>query len=349
MVDGCVGVNTEVERSVVMANSGETASVRCCSMDGTTCETDQLDGGCHSGKTFLEALHICAANGHRLCTEAEVNDDVCCSSGCNFDGHHVWVSDIPVFHPHPVTTTLDGDTEICRPCVEGMSGCTHHALSDQLEALQPSGWCTLNCPMNAGGCGPGGGISGSHCVCGDTCLGTHEAETASFHGAVVHANTASAAHSGFSGSSFIDYINPNGDYIEWSVPSCSAGSVTASFRYSLSSGNRPLEVQVNGEQVTADLSFPATGGWNQWAEASVAIPVVEGTNVVRLVANGHSGANMDALIITPNLPQCLPCTAEMGGCTHHAVADATWCESNCPGGPGCGPGGGISGSHCVCT
>jgi len=138
-------------------------------------------------------------------------------------------------------------------------------------------------------------------VCGRTCLGTHEAEGARLNGAEVHANTASAAHAGFWGSSFVDFINTNGDYIEWSVPSCSAGSVSISFRYSLARGDRPLEVQVNGQQVSAGLSFPHTGSWNQWAEtASLTVPVVEGENVVKLVAAGHSGANVDALIITPN-------------------------------------------------
>jgi hypothetical protein len=270
-------------------------------MDGTTCDSDHLPGGCQSGKTFFEAWQICAANGERLCTEEEINDRLCCGSGCGFDHHQVWVSDIPVVHTRPVTTTVDGDNEVCRPCGSGMSGCTHHALSAQLDALQPDGWCNMNCPMNVEGCGSGPGISGSHCVCGRTCLGTHEAEGARLNGAVVHVDTSSRAHAGFSGSSFVDYINKNGDYIEWSVPSCSAGFVTVSFRYALARGDRPLEVHVNGQQVTADLSFPHTGSWNQWAEtASLTVPVVEGENVVKLLAAGHSGANVDALIITPN-------------------------------------------------
>jgi hypothetical protein len=92
MVDGCLNQNTEVPRAVISTNTDATASVRCCSMDGTTCDTDHLPGGCQSGKTYEEAASICAANGERLCTEAEIIDRVCCGTGCGFDGHQVWVS-----------------------------------------------------------------------------------------------------------------------------------------------------------------------------------------------------------------------------------------------------------------
>jgi len=131
------------------------------------------------------------------------------------------------------------------------------------------------------------------------CFGTHEAEVATIVGAVVHANTASQDHAGFSGSSFVDYLHPDTDYIEWSVPSCSGGPAQASFRYALSGGNRPLQLLVNGHELTAQLSFPATLSWASWGLASVVVPLTEGTNTVRLVATGASGANMDALILSP--------------------------------------------------
>jgi len=129
------------------------------------------------------------------------------------------------------------------------------------------------------------------------CLGTHEAEAATLHGAIVHANTASAVHQGFTGSSFVDYINPTGDYIEWTLP-CSGGSATLSFRYSLAGGNRPLQVLVNGVEAAASLSFPATGAWNQWGTASVDVELSGGSNTIRLAVTGSSGANTDSLIIS---------------------------------------------------
>jgi len=132
-----------------------------------------------------------------------------------------------------------------------------------------------------------------------SCLGTYEAESATIVGAIVHANTRSRGHAGFTGDSFVDYLNRNDDYIEWSVPSCSGGGATASFRYALHSGDRPLQVLVNGQEVQdTPLSFPATGSWSSWSEVSVPIELTAGSNVVRLTATGRSGANMDSLIIT---------------------------------------------------
>jgi len=74
------------------SHSGTTASVRCCSMDGSSCSTSGLDGGCQAGKTLAEAHAICAANDERLCTEHEMADNVCCNTGCWFNHHAVWVT-----------------------------------------------------------------------------------------------------------------------------------------------------------------------------------------------------------------------------------------------------------------
>jgi len=91
MVDGCTTQNAQVERAVVSEFDDATASVRCCSISGDTCDSDHLDGGCQSDKTYVEATALCAANGERLCTEVEIDSQLCCSTGCNFDGHQVWV------------------------------------------------------------------------------------------------------------------------------------------------------------------------------------------------------------------------------------------------------------------
>lgn len=140
----------------------------------------------------------------------------------------------------------------------------------------------------------------------DQCTGYYQAEAATIVGAVVHANTASAAHYGFSGDSFVDYLNPDGDYIEWTVESCGGGPAVLSFRYSLASGDRPLRVLVNNQQEAGEgglredglLSFPATNAWNNWEVASVFANLHAGTNTIKLETAGSSGANMDALLIT---------------------------------------------------
>jgi len=140
------------------------------------------------------------------------------------------------------------------------------------------------------------------------CFATYEAEDATLVGAVVHTAAGHVGLNDNSGSSFVDFINAYDDYIEWSAPRCNEGSATLSFRYALASGNRPLNVFVNGQEVATSLSFPSTGSWEDWGEVSVQASLVAGDNVIRLGAAGQSGANVDALIITasPESPHTGP-------------------------------------------
>jgi len=92
MVDGCENQNTEVSREVVHISDARTASVRCCNDVGDHCDTSDLQGGCQSDKTYEEAVQVCADNSMRLCTESEITNRVCCGTGCNFDGHQIWVA-----------------------------------------------------------------------------------------------------------------------------------------------------------------------------------------------------------------------------------------------------------------
>jgi len=132
------------------------------------------------------------------------------------------------------------------------------------------------------------------------CAGIHEAEDASnLEGAHVHANTNSRGHQGFTGESFVDYTSSDGA-IEWNIEHCRGGAASVSFRYALRGGDRPLKVEVNNEVVQASLSFPPTGSWATWGHsASVQIPLVAGTNKIRLVGTGESGANLDSMTLIP--------------------------------------------------
>lgn len=98
---------------------GLTASVRCCSMDGSTCQSGnnprtynfisggsshgeacaagacngQPDTWCHRGLTLPQAAELCEANGERLCTRAEIGSSTCCGTGCSHDGHLIWIQE----------------------------------------------------------------------------------------------------------------------------------------------------------------------------------------------------------------------------------------------------------------
>lgn len=120
---------------------------------------------------------------------------------------------------------------------------------------------------------------------------TLEAETAVLNGAKVATN-----HPDFTGTGFVDYINPYDDYIEWSFNRPEAGAALLRFRYSNGKEpDRPLKLEVNGVAVSSNLSFPTTGAWTKWSITEAAVNLDAGINTVRLTAIGHSGANIDHL------------------------------------------------------
>lgn len=124
-------------------------------------------------------------------------------------------------------------------------------------------------------------------------LGTvYQAETAARSGAVVAAN-----HTGYTGTGFVDYLRPSGDYVEWSVNVAAAGTYRVDFRYALASGSRPLAIRVNGTVVSASFAFPATGAWTTWSTVGTNVTLPAGTSLIRATAIGSSGANMDKLTV----------------------------------------------------
>jgi len=106
-VDGCASDNAAeyhqegLELTYIRSVDG-TADVRCCSIDGNSCSSQNLptgidfitpNGGLHegcvSGVTYQEALTVCHAAGMRICGQDEMS--MCCGTGCWHNHHAVWV------------------------------------------------------------------------------------------------------------------------------------------------------------------------------------------------------------------------------------------------------------------
>ncbi|MDP5171839.1 MAG: Ig-like domain-containing protein, partial [Bacteroidia bacterium] len=105
---------------------------------------------------------------------------------------------------------------------------------------------------------------------------------------------------------YADFQSASGDYIEWTIPSVNAGSVTLSFVYQLgASADRPLELKVNGVVANPSMSFPSTGSWQTWDTTTVGVTFQGGNNTVRLTAIGSSGGNFDFLIAESICPPVL--------------------------------------------
>lgn len=114
----------------------------------------------------------------------------------------------------------------------------------------------------------------------------YQAEDALISQGVVESN-----HAGYTGTGFVNLDNVTGSYLEFSVTAGSAGNATVAIRYANgTTANRPMSV--NG----TTLNFPPTGAWTTWGSASLTLPVVAGTNLIRLVSSTASGGpNLDCL------------------------------------------------------
>ena len=85
LASGCPNNNNQ--NSQDMISTTQTGAVRCCSLDGGSC--DSKTPGC-STLTFSEAQQKCSEFGMRLCTEEELASNICCKSGCGFDLELAW-------------------------------------------------------------------------------------------------------------------------------------------------------------------------------------------------------------------------------------------------------------------
>jgi hypothetical protein len=125
-----------------------------------------------------------------------------------------------------------------------------------------------------------------------------EAEKAKLSGAVI-----ASEKTGFSGAGYADYQNANNDYVQWTVSIGSAGDYSVAIRYANGgTTNRPLTVTVTGATTIAAVKwdFPSTGSWTTWKTITKPLSLKAGSNVIKAVAAGSSGGNVDYLSITPS-------------------------------------------------
>jgi hypothetical protein len=126
-----------------------------------------------------------------------------------------------------------------------------------------------------------------------TTMITLQAEDAVLSGAIVATNNA-----GYNGAGFADFNGVSGDFIRWTVTVPLAGNYDLSFRYALLTGNRPLNLSVNGTIVLTAMQFPSTGAWNIWRNVSSMQMLKAGVNEIQLTVGNSNGGNIDELVVT---------------------------------------------------
>lgn len=130
--------------------------------------------------------------------------------------------------------------------------------------------------------------------------GLYEAEHAQLSGAVARTwrTKSDLALRGFRGAGFVDFVNNQNDFIEWSVHVPETTQYTLQVRYALDgNGSRELGLSINGG-VSQTVQFKGTGGWDRWAtlEIPVSLPVGDAVKI-RATALKNSGPDVDYLRI----------------------------------------------------
>ncbi len=130
---------------------------------------------------------------------------------------------------------------------------------------------------------------------GNTGGTTYEAETnTTLTGADVE-----SLHAGYTGSGYVNFSAMADGAIQWSnIYAAVAGTKNVKFRYALETGTRNLDVYVNGVKVISNAPFNATGGWANWGETTLQVPMNVGTNTLRVVTTGTEGPNIDNIHVT---------------------------------------------------
>ncbi|GHG14129.1 carbohydrate-binding protein [Streptomyces hydrogenans] len=126
--------------------------------------------------------------------------------------------------------------------------------------------------------------------------GRYEAETLP----AVCTGTIDSDWTGFSGSGFCNGTNAAGAYAQFAVTAPAAGTATLTVRFANGTTTaRPADVVVNGSTVAAGASFGSTGTWTGWTSKTFTVPVVAGTNTVRLSPTTAAGLpNVDHVELT---------------------------------------------------
>ncbi len=120
-----------------------------------------------------------------------------------------------------------------------------------------------------------------------------QAEDAVLLGAIVNTN-----QTGYNGTGFADFTNALNDSIEWTFVAPTSGNYDLSFRYALPTGDRPLQLKINGVVVINYLNFPGTLTWTNWQNYITTQVLNAGSNKITLTTIGSNGGNFDELVVS---------------------------------------------------
>jgi len=92
-----------------------------------------------------------------------------------------------------------------------------------------------------------------------------------------------------------------GEWLQYSVNVASAGSYTAQVRVASSGQGGQFHIEMNGTNVSGQLTVPDTGGWQNWLTVSATVQLSAGAQMARLVIDSggsNAAGNFDRIQFT---------------------------------------------------
>jgi hypothetical protein len=106
---------------------------------------------------------------------------------------------------------------------------------------------------------------------------------------------------GFSGFGYVAAFDKDKQGVTFEVDVAQAGSYQLTWHYAAASGEASRRVLVGGQ--ASSVAFPATPGWDMWADAQSTVMLPQGKSTIELrfdAANGGSGSiNLDRVTLKP--------------------------------------------------
>ena len=113
----------------------------------------------------------------------------------------------------------------------------------------------------------------------------YEAENATIRGVGLEAE-----HEGFTGWGYVAGWNGNGQRVDFEVETTVAGEHRLALRYAAGAGDATRLVRVDGDVVVADMAFPATESWADYAVVETAIDLTPGVHRISIAFETGRGS-----------------------------------------------------------
>jgi predicted alpha-1,6-mannanase (GH76 family) len=124
---------------------------------------------------------------------------------------------------------------------------------------------------------------------------------------VLHHVLLEGIYGSFTGWGYIAGWNADGQWIDFKVNCATAGTHTLTFRYAAGAGTASRVIQVNGNVLVSNQTFPNTGTWSTYNTASVPCDLPAGQSTISVIYDSTQKSsnwlNLDNLSISGDPPE----------------------------------------------